>query len=407
MRMPGLRSDGGFGLIEVTMATGILAVAVAGLVGGMTMSLGVAGVARQRSAASALGAERIERGRNLAYDQVALLDQPVYSSDPADPDHDVSADGTRYLVNSVLEPLIVSPASGAIRHIEDPVLRGSTELYVHQYVTGVDDDLDGVIDYKRLTVVVTWRRAMRRAVSARITLTTFVGTRSVSVPATTPVPLSPMSSPSPAPTSSPAPCAGDVTPPSGSQSIQAGAGAEAGYVNSPSVQVNLLATDDCPSLFAELSNDNSAFSNVTSLVSGITSTVAWSVPAGDGPKTVYTRFRDGAGNVSPVLRSTVVLDRTPPTVPQALAQASCTLSGSNRIVSLTWSTSSDANLSGYRLYRSVDSGPFVSVVTTSSASASDTSRKSSDSVRYLVRAYDKAGWESADSTVKTYAKNAC
>jgi hypothetical protein len=76
-------------------------------------------------------------------------------------------------------------------------------------------------------------------------------------------------------------------------------------------------------------------------------------------------------------------------------------------VTLTWPASSDVHLSGYRLYRSINDGGFESVTTTSTTSAGDTSKKSEASVRYIVKAYDRAGNESADSSQVTYARNSC
>ncbi len=40
----------------------------------------------------------------------------------------------------------------------------------------------------------------------------------------------------------------------------------------------------------------------------------WSLSAGDGNKTVYVRFRDAVGNISPVISGTAVMDGAPPTI---------------------------------------------------------------------------------------------
>ena len=47
----------------------------------------------------------------------------------------------------------------------------------------------------------------------------------------------------------------------------------------------------------------------------IADTVAWTLAAGDGAKTVHTRFRDKAGNVSAVATDGVILDATGPSLP--------------------------------------------------------------------------------------------
>lgn len=409
---PGM--EAGFGMVELTVALGVMSVAVMGMTGAMTVGIDVVGASRQRSAASAVATERIERIRNLSYDQVALFETPAHSDDPNDPDHAVSADGTTYtLPDGSVEPLVVDTVLGALKHIEDPVISGPTELYVHQYVTWVDDDLDGLADYKRVTVVTSWRRSLNAAVRSRVTTTTFVGRGSISVPQASPSPT-PSASPSPTASPTPAPgggsCPDDVQAPTEtSMTIMAGAGAESGYTNSVSVQVRVRATDDCPDIVAELANENvdGAFVSVATLQSGVDATVAWSLPSGDGSKIVYARFRDAAGNVSSTSSGPIVLDQLQPTVPGNLRQVSCSIQGNDRSVTLTWDASSDANLSGYRLYRSIEAEAFQPVLTTGSQSASDVSPKTADSVRYLVKAYDHAGNESDASNVRTYAKNAC
>jgi Tfp pilus assembly protein PilV len=410
-RLRRLADEQGLGLIECTVATGVMGIAVAGLAGAMTMGMGVTGLARQRSAASLLAAERIERARNVVYSQVALNSQPAHSADPDSPDAAVSVDGTSYDVGGgVYEPLVVDTADGAVRHVEDPVVVGTTELYIYQYVTWVDDNADAVFDYKRVTAVVTWRRALRNGVSSRIAMTTFIGKGSVTIPEATPTPA-PSATPGPSPTASPTPtpgaCPGDTTPPAGSVSIASGAGAETGYTNSLTLQVRVGASDACSTIDAELSNDAQSFARVTTLAPDAPATVAWSIPVGDGTRTVYARYVDAAGNVSPVVSAAIVLDQTKPTVPGDLRHSTCWLDGNDRTVMLTWDPSSDASLSGYRLYRSIESGAFTAVTTTSGASMTDTTLKTYDSVRYLVRAYDRAGNESNDSNIKTYTKNSC
>ena len=106
---------------------------------------------------------------------------------------------------------------------------------------------------------------------------------------------------------------------------------------------------------------------------------------------------------------TVLLDQTKPPVPTSFRQQTCTISGNDRIATFNWDAGSpvDVNHSGYRLYRSVESGPFTAVSTTPSLALTDTSPKNYASVRYLVRAYDKAGNESVDSSILSYAKNKC
>jgi hypothetical protein len=318
--------------------------------------------------------------------------------------------GTYYEVTpGSQERLVVDTAHGALHHAEGPLTRGNTQTTIHQYVTWVDDpSIVGAEDYKRVTVVVDITQPMQRGVSARTTFSTFIGHRGVVVQPSTPSPSTPSPAPTPAPTASPAAsCAGDTVAPTGSMAILSGAGADAGYTNSLTVQMQLQASDACPDLRVLLSNDGIGFTDVTALSPGVPSTVTWTIPGGDGTKTVRMRFVDGAQNTSPTYQASVEVDQTPPTAPSGLWHASCGMNSSDRVVTLTWPASSDVHLSGYRLYRSINDGGFESVTTTSTTSAGDTSKKSEASVRYIVKAYDRAGNESADSSQVTYARNSC
>ncbi|HVE93018.1 MAG TPA: hypothetical protein VNE62_12080 [Actinomycetota bacterium] len=408
-----VQGEAGFQVLELSIAAGILAVVIAGLSGAMLSGMNVVGMSRQRTAAASLATERVERIRNLGFDQVALTEQPVHNPDPQNPDNAVTTDNTSYRVGAATEPLIVSSTGGAVRHIEDPVLSGPTELYIYQYVTWVDDPaIAGTQNYKRATVIVTWRRPLKGAVSSRIGMSTFVGKGTVSVPAATPTFASPSPSPSstptPVPTIVPGICVGDTTAPTDpTLRILSGAGADNGFTNSTGVQTRLQAQDACSVVTAQLSNNGSSFTDVATLPSAKATTVSWTVPGGDGTKTVWARFVDGAGNRSSVVQGSIVLDQTKPTAPGSLRTASCSISSDTRSVSLTWNASTDANLSGYRLYVSVNSDPFQFVAPTSSTSITSTSSKSMQSVRYMVRAYDKAGNESPDSSILTFTKNSC
>jgi hypothetical protein len=92
--------------------------------------------------------------------------------------------------------------------------------------------------------------------------------------------------------------------------ILSGAGADAGYTNSLTVQMQLQASDACPDLRVLLSNDGIGFTDVTALSPGVPSTVTWTIPGGDGTKTVRMRFEDGAQNTSPTYQASVEVDQT-------------------------------------------------------------------------------------------------
>ena len=97
----------------------------------------------------------------------------------------------------------------------------------------------------------------------------------------------------------------DLVAPSGSLSINGGAA----YTNQLPVTLNLNATDDSGSVAQmQFSNDNTTWSGWETY----STTKNWTLSAGDGPKTVYARFKDLAGNVSGSASAAIVLDTTAP-----------------------------------------------------------------------------------------------
>jgi hypothetical protein len=70
---------------------------------------------------------------------------------------------------------------------------------------------------------------------------------------------------------------------------------------SPNVIVSISATDAVQMSF---SNDGTIWSEWQAYAP----TASWSLAAGDGTKTVYVRVKDGAGNISEVVSSTITLD---------------------------------------------------------------------------------------------------
>jgi len=95
----------------------------------------------------------------------------------------------------------------------------------------------------------------------------------------------------------------DVSPPNGSITINGGAF----DTTSTNVQLTLWYTDTTSGVSQmALSNDGSIY---TSWDSPATSR-NWILPAGDGLKTVYVRYKDTAGNVSAVYTDTISLDTT-------------------------------------------------------------------------------------------------
>lgn len=80
----------------------------------------------------------------------------------------------------------------------------------------------------------------------------------------------------------------------------------AGYTNSQTVTLSATVSAGITSLL--LSND-STFANATELTLPGSRQVQWALSNGDGPKTVFAKFRDNAGNLSTTVASaTIILD---------------------------------------------------------------------------------------------------
>jgi alpha-tubulin suppressor-like RCC1 family protein len=99
----------------------------------------------------------------------------------------------------------------------------------------------------------------------------------------------------------------DTTPPVGSVSINSGAAA----TNNAIVTLTLSATDSQSGVSQmQFSNDNLTWAAAESY----STTKTWTLTAVDGPKTVYAKFKDVAGNWSSAYSSSIMLDTAPPTV---------------------------------------------------------------------------------------------
>jgi hypothetical protein len=454
--------DRGFTIIEVCVAAAVMAVGVTTVMAAMGAGMGLVGHSRQRTAGAGVGQERLERARNVAYADLALNEDPTHNAGAGHPDNNVVENGPgpeddQYrLSTGVLEPLIIDTVSGGLKHLDDPFTLANTDFTVHQYVTWVSDaatgdtepTIDGVQSYKRITVVVRWKFPVHSGPSHTVTESSFVSDGTVAIPTTAPTASpTPGASPTAPPTTSPVgvggflgdligsltppsngtgPCSTDTTAPIlQSAQLLSGSAADAGYLNSTSVQLRFDGQDlECHPITLYMANKPST-ANCTD-ATGYAEvrpfddfgdpppvTISWTIPSGDGTYAICAVIRNKANDVenrrSQVWGVSVLLDQTKPPVPSTFVQQSCTIDGNNRVATLSWAAGSpaDVNHGGYRLYRSVESGPFEAVSTATTLSISDTSPKNYASVRYLVRTFDKAGNESFDSSVISYAKNKC
>ena len=99
----------------------------------------------------------------------------------------------------------------------------------------------------------------------------------------------------------------DRTPPDGQMMINDGDT----YANGREVLLNLNATDTGAGVAQTAVSNDSAFAGVDWIT--YQSPLSWTLPAGDGDKMIFVKFRDHAGNESGVVQDDIILDTTPPT----------------------------------------------------------------------------------------------
>jgi type II secretory pathway pseudopilin PulG len=464
------RDDRGFTIVEVCVAAFIMAIGVTTVMAAMGGGMGLVGHSRQRSAGAGVAQERLERARNVAYPDLALNEDPSHSNETGHPDNNVIENGpgpeddqyqlpnTACATPPCVEPLIINTTSGGLKHLDDPFTLANTDFTVHQFVTWARDDatgdteptISGVQSYKRVTIVVKWKFPVHSGPSHTVTESTFVGDGNVTLPSPSATPSpTPAASPTAPPSSAPVgvgtflgslsgnltppasgtgPCTSDTTPPIlESAQLLSGSATDPGYLNSTSVQLRFEGQDlECHPIYLYMANkpttndclDASGWVEVRpfeDIPPGDPSpvTVSWTIPSGDGIHAICGIIRNKANDLnnrrSQVWGVTVLLDQTKPPVPGNFRKQNCTISGNDRVATFNWDAGSpaDVNHAGYRLYRSVESGPYQAISTTQSLALPDTSPKNYASVRYFVRAFDKAGNESTDSSVISFAKNQC
>lgn len=186
----------------------------------------------------------------------------------------------------------------------------------------------------------------------------------------------------------------DTTPPTGSISINS----NAIYSKSTSVTLTISATDDSSGV-SQMCISNTA--SCSSWESYATSKV-WTLPSGDGTKTVYIWFKDTVGNAntSPYSDS-IVLDTTAPT------DGTLSASAGNGQVLLSWNGSdTTSGINSYKLVYSTSSTPSscsggTQIYSGSGTSYTHSSLTNGTTYYYRVCATDNAGNVSIGATAQS------
>ncbi|MCG3133775.1 MAG: hypothetical protein HMLKMBBP_01027 [Planctomycetes bacterium] len=134
-----------------------------------------------------------------------------------------------------------------------------------------------------------------------------------------------------------------VTGPNGSVSVAGGAAATA----TQSVTLNLSWTDGDAAV-TEMRFKNSADVSWGGWVAAA-ATHPWTLPAGDGAKTVQAQFRDGNSLESPALADSILLDTTAPTGSCSIASGAQWAQSSNVTVTLSSADGSGSGVTQYRI----------------------------------------------------------
>jgi hypothetical protein len=406
----------------------LMAIVAVGFAASVHLGFRTIALARQRQTASEVASARLEHLRSLPLDQIALSpvattdppdSPPAHVTDPTHPDYFVHASDDTYDVTGEgdYEDLVYADLGAGeiagVRHVEDPIVVGSTQMEIYQYVTWCEDCEVGASEQlvKRITVVVRYKAPSVNGVNELIRVSSLysedsitLGTPSSTTGASTTTTSGSTTTTSGSTTTTASSCPGDVDAPEGGFSIQGGAGAEAGFTAEPQVTLFMDFMDSCDPIVANFRNESEPL-GADVVYDSANPDFAWSLTSGDGTKTVGGEVRDGVGNTKPLTDVQIVLDTTKPTTPGTLTRtASC--SGSDRTVALFWGASTDTNFRSYRIYWNTGSG-WSELATTNALSYSHTHKKSLDTISFYVVGYDKAGNESDATNTISLSKNQC
>ncbi len=180
----------------------------------------------------------------------------------------------------------------------------------------------------------------------------------------------------------------DTAAPSGTISINSGAT----YTKSTSVTLHLSATNPTagdPVSDMRFSSDGTTYGPWLPYAAS----APYTLPSGDGSKTVFVEFRNGAGAVSSPASHSITLDTTPPVITKAPAPSFVKghLGSTAVPISISWAgTDAGSGINHYNLMESVDGGAYSLVASPTAAKVTEMLNPG-HSYQFEVRATDNAG----------------
>lgn len=148
----------------------------------------------------------------------------------------------------------------------------------------------------------------------------------------------------------------DTVPPSGTVVVNAGKA----WTKSTAVSLTFPNTDGDTVQVRVGSAANLSGASYQAYTAGMT--LPFTLPAGNGTKTVYAQFKDVGGSVSTIVSDTIGLDTTAPTAPTAPVHKLSNPVANKINVRLTWSGGTDSGgsgFAGYVLRQRIDGGAWT------------------------------------------------
>jgi hypothetical protein len=180
----------------------------------------------------------------------------------------------------------------------------------------------------------------------------------------------------------------DTAAPSGTISVNSGAA----FTNSTNVTLNLSATNPTagdPVSDMRFSDDGTTFGNWVPFAA----TASHTLPTGDGSKTVFVQYRNGAGAISSAASDSITLDTTKPTTPVSPAPSFKKVQlGTTAVpILITWSgADTGSGVNHYDFEESVDGGAFTLLSQPTGTSAT-VNLNPGHTYKFEVRPTDNAG----------------